>query len=135
MTARGRGRLLLRRNNYSCKILPIGLIGDIFLVIYHRIFDNTRAARLGYREKSVRGVVVEINSGSSAYGVELSVYLKRILHAAAAGIPHNVGVGIDVARARLHRKRRAELIAVADVVVIVIPSVHKGNAGQVLMYH
>ena len=61
-------RLLLRRNNDSRQILFIALIGNILLVIYHRVFDNARAVLLGGGEEGVYGIAVEIYSGSSDDG-------------------------------------------------------------------
>ena len=101
-------------------------------MIYHRIFDNARAVLLGDGEEGVYGIAVEIYTGSSDDGVEFSIDLERRFHAAAAGVPHNVGVCINVSRARLHRKRRAELVTVTNIVVIIVPSVHKRDAGKVV---
>ena len=81
------------------KVFLIGLVGDVILVIDHRVLKYARSALLGNRDKRVCGIVMEIDSGSSDDRIELSVYLERVLNTAAAGVPHNVGIGIDIARA------------------------------------
>ena len=68
-------------------------------MIQHRIFDDARAALLGYGEERIGRVVVEVDAGSSDYRIELSVNLERVLDTAAAGVPHNVGIRIDISRA------------------------------------
>ena len=102
-------------------------------MIYHRVFDNARAVLLGGGEEGVYGIAVEIYSGSSDDGIEFSVDLERRFHTAAACVPHNVGVCINISRTRLHRKRRAELVAVANIVIVIVPSVHKRDARKEIL--
>ena len=83
------GNYLSREVFFVLFVLNNGRIG-------HRTFDKSLSAFFGNGEKGVLSIKSEVYSGRTDDRVELTEYLKSYLNFSVGGVPHNVGVIIDI---------------------------------------